>query len=356
MDFRLSPEQELLRDSARKLFVASADDRTWAQCAEMGLLAMPVPEVAGGLDSPLEDLSLVCEQIGQGLANVPFVGGAVLPARLLAACAAAPGTQAALSALAEGAQRFAVALYEPGRRYALVPEHCHVRCDDDGRWRLRGHKLLVAGGAEADQLIVSARLDTGALSLWRIDVDQAAVQRRSYRAVDGSLLADFVFDAAIIGDDAPLAVGDAATAAIEVALDSARVCLCAELLGSAERAIELAADYLRLRKQFGRALAEFQALQHAAAEMAIEADGARSILYRAIAMMPESPRVRRAAVSACMLKLLPAVRQIAATAVHLHGGIGFTEEYPVGRVLQRVLLAERLFGDHEHHLARYQQP
>jgi acyl-CoA dehydrogenase len=119
------------------------------------------------------------------------------------------------------------------------------------------------------------------------------------------------------------------------------------------RALELTVEYLHVRRQFGKALSEFQALQHAVAELFVDVSDAKSMLYQAVAALGGPVRTRRKAVSGCVVKVMSAAREVAGMAVHLHGGIGMTDEYPVGHYLRRVMVSERIYGDLEHHLQRY---
>lgn len=352
MDFRLSAEQELLRDSARRLFSTPhpAQD-AWRQFAELGWLAMPVPEAQGGLGAAREDIALLCEEMGRALSPAGFIGGAILPATLLAACHLNAAQAQLPQSLMDGEVRLAVAAFEPELRYALQAQTRAV-ADADGGYRLSGRKTLVAGGAEATHLLVSARLDDQT-ALFVVEIANGAVRRRTYPTVDGVMVADFEFDAVSLAAQARLQPLNDSYEVLEHSFDQATLYLCAEMLGGMDRAIELTAEYLKLRKQFGKPLADFQVLQHAVAEMFIEANGARSILYRALAHA-DAPRVeRQRAISACFIKLMQAAKSVTGSAVHLHGGIGVSCEYPVGAYLQRVIVAERIFGDREQHLARY---
>lgn len=364
MDFRLSAEQELLRDSARRYFAAEEpveqrrqcglrDAENWARFADLGWLAMPVPEDAGGLGASLEDIAILCEEMGRGLSQAPFIGGAILPSRVLDLCGAWPARETLLQALARNSVRLALAVYEPDRRYELRPGTC-ATASPDGALRLTGGKCLVTGGAQATRVIVSARIDERSEpALFLVDANRAGVHRRIYEMIDGVQAADFRFDNVIVSRAEMLAGPDTAPAVLEDGFDAATLCLCAETLGCMDQAIEMTAGYLKLRKQFGRPLAEFQVLQHAVAEMSIDANSARSMVYRALAAWRGSRIERRQAISGCAIKVMQAAKSVTGSAVHLHGGIGMTCEYPVGHFLRRVVVSERIFGDREYQLARY---
>lgn len=370
MDFRLSPEQELLRDSARRYFAGqggvvaharvsgpAAGREAWSRFAEFGWLAMPVPEAAGGLGASLEDMAILCEEMGRGLAPVSFVAGALLPARILARCREDDAGATLWSAFAANSTRVAAALHEPDRRYELRPL-TRASVGPDLAWSLSGAKSLVPAGAQADRLIVSAVVEpAGAaaedLALFLIETDRPGVERRVYETLDGVSVADFAFDAVRISECDRLRPVEDACRVLEDALDEATIGLCAETLGCMDQAIELTAGYLKIRRQFGKALAEFQVLQHAVAEMSIDANSARSLLYRAMAAIRAPRRERQRAVSGCAIRLMQLAKSVTGSAVHLHGGIGMSCEVPVGHLLRRVLVSERLLGDREHHLARY---
>lgn len=354
MDFAFSSEQAMLRDSARRCLgdASIADSDRWRGFAELGWLAMPVSESEGGLGAPLEDIAILCEEFGRALSRESFIGGALLPAHVLAQVGDRALRGELLQALASGQCRYAMAIYEPGRRYALLPATTAER-SPDGTWRLRGNKIGIAGGAQAQRLIVSAQTGGGkrGFALFLVEATAAGLQRRCYENHDGSPVADLILaDVQAVH----LSAGEESAAPmLEPALDLAVTAQCAELVGVIDRALEMTVEHLKARRQFGRALAEFQALQHAVAELFIEADSARSILYRAVANAgaPSAERIR--AVSGARLKIVDAARRVTGMAVHLHGGIGVSAEYPVGHLLRRVTVAERTWGDREHHLERY---
>lgn len=363
MDFRLTEEQEMLRDGARrfvtdKLDYASRGKRVtsgedcWADFAELGWLMLAVPEAAGGLGRPLEDVALIAEELGRGLAREPFIGSGYLAARLLD-LADAPAEM--LEALAIGSSRYAAALYETPRRFSLDGLDTLAAPQADGGYRLSGRKTLVLGGGEADRLIVAARSGPGsAAALFVVDADAHGVRRHAYRTIDELNAVDIDFDDVALPASALLAAADRAPSMLDQALDEAIVLLCADAVGCMDRAIEMTAEYLAIRKQFGQPLASFQALQHGVANLFIEANDARSMVYRAVAACSGGDiRDRQRAVSGCQIKVMEAGRLVAGQSVHFHGGIGMTTEYPVGEHLRRILVAEQLFGNPQYHFERY---
>ncbi len=352
----------MLRDGARRYLAedfaarrrgdGAADGKGWQGYADLGWLALLAPEDAGGLGGDIEDVMILAEEMGRALSLQPYVASAVLATGLVDLVAGGQQRLDLLDAMASGERRFAPAIYEPARRYMLAPE---ARAAASGAgYRLSGAKRLIAGGAGADALLVTALLDNGAMGLFLVAMENAAVFPTRYATIDDGDAIDVRFEHVDLGPEALL--GITTVDAIDDVLDEARLALCADTLGALERAVEITADYLKTRTQFGQPLANFQALQHSVVEMYIDADSIRSSLYNAIAVFDRGARdERRRAVSSCWVKTFDAAKGIAGMAVHLHGGIGMTTEYPVGHYLRRVMVSERSFGDVEHHLARYME-
>lgn len=359
MDFRLSPEQEMLRDGARR-FVADhlnletrAGDRPshWAGMAELGWLMLPVPQDCDGLGGGIDDILILAEEMGRGLALEPFLEAALLPAMILDGAGTPKQRQALLPSLATGEIRYAVALHEPRRGFALTPQDMALQ-PDAGGYRLTGAKVGVEEAASADRLLVSA-LHEGRAMIAVVDIRAEGVTRIDYPSIDGRSLADIRIDNVLVGkDDLLVATGDGIQATIDRAVDHVVVGQCADMLGGMDRAIEMTADYLKIRQQFDQPLAGFQALQHGVADMFIEANDARSILYRAASMIDAPSAERAKAVSACKVKVMDIARMVIGTAVHYHGGIGVTTEYGVGHYLRRALLLDQRFGNGAWHFER----
>ncbi|HET6969797.1 MAG TPA: acyl-CoA dehydrogenase [Phenylobacterium sp.] len=374
MDFSLTPEQQQLKESvrrfcereygfeARNALLRGPDGfsrRHWATFAELGWLGAGLPEALGGYGGGAVENALILEELGRSLVLEPFLACAVAAVQAVAAQAAGAEREALLGAIVGGEAIAVLAHAEPGAR-GDADGHVETRAERvGGGWRLSGTKSFVLGGPTADVLIVSARTagaagDRDGISLFRVDPGLSGVERRDYRAVDGRRVADFVFDRADLGADAARgAVGQAADA-LELAFDHATVGLCAEALGAMDAALWITRDYLKTRQQFGVTLNTFQALQHRMADMLVETELARSMLYRALAALEtKDPIERRKGVSAAKAQIGEAGYFVGGQAVQLHGGIGVTEEYVVGHHFKRLTLARGLFGTTDTHLARF---
>jgi alkylation response protein AidB-like acyl-CoA dehydrogenase len=350
MDFTLSPEQLLIKDSvARFAAGAHAGTEKWPQFAELGWLAIGAPDELGGFGGPLETL-LLMEQFGRGLVVSPYVAQVVLAGTVLRY---AERTDL-LEQLVEGTQRFTVAYEEPHARYDPAKVETTAVREGDA-YVLSGSKVRVLDASTANVLIVSAR--TGdEISLFAVSADLPNLTREPYPSEDGYDVANVRLDgvrveaAQLVG---PLGGG---LALLDRALDHATAALCAEGLGLMSVMLEATVEYTKQRQQFGVPIGSFQALQHRMAEMFIELELARSVAYLAAMTLDEQagdPTARRRGISAAKAQLAKSGRFVGQNAIQLHGGIGMSEEYKVGHYFKRMTMVERLLGDAHYHVTRF---
>ncbi|CAG2146680.1 Acryloyl-CoA reductase (NADH) [Cupriavidus yeoncheonensis] len=369
MNFNLDSEQQLLQDSVRR-FVERAygfDARAalvaagqggsaanWSTFAENGWLAAALPEAHGGLGGSVTDTALIAQQLGRGLVIEPYLGCAVLAPQTMAA--AGTGTQQArvLPSVADGSKRLALACSElPARGDPAVVHTVATPCS--GGYVLNGRKTLVLGAQDADWFIVSAKIAPGAegISLFLVDSHATGLGMQALRLHDGSQAADVLLQDVRVAQDDLLGAPGAGLPALRHGLAHGIAALCAELVGGMERAIELTAEYLKTRHQFGVAIGSFQALQHRMADMAAELELARSMLYALLAALQnEGPALQEHRASQAKALVGRAARYVCGQAIQLHGGIGMTEEYAVGHYFKRAVVAEILFGTADFHDAR----
>lgn len=365
MDFDLTDDQRLLAESVSRLVAdrygdlesrkakraapRGYDDATWSAMAEMGLLALTLPEDQGGFGGgPVETL-LVMEQFGRGLVLEPFLASCVLGLGLLRRV---PGQEALCAQAGAGGVTLAFAHQERQARHDLHDVATAAARNGDS-WRLTGAKGVVLHGDSADRLLVSARIagarrDREGIGLFLLDPAAPGVTRRGYATQDGLRAAEIVLEAA----PATL-LHDNALALIELVADEAIAALCAEALGAMETLRDLTVEYLKTRQQFGRPIGEFQALQHRAAEMLVATEQARSMaMYAAMMVQHADPVARSTALSAAKALVGRLADQLGKDAIQLHGGIAMTEEYKAGHYFKRLAMIGVLFGDVDHHLRR----
>jgi alkylation response protein AidB-like acyl-CoA dehydrogenase len=369
MDFDLSDEQRMLAESARRYvrdrcslehkreLARTADGfsrERWAEFANMGWLALPLPEAQGGLGGGSVDVALLMEELGRGLVNEPLVDCTLLCGLLLAHGKAQGRASALLEGLVAGNAIPTLAHMEGGDRSEYEAVVATTARRDGSGWRLSGTKHLVRHGHGASHWLVTAQMDdSDGIALFAVDRQAAGVAVSSHPMIDGTRAADIRFNDVALDADALLLAPTHTAEALEEALDRALLALCAAAIGSMEAVMAMTADYLKTRVQYGQPLARFQALQHRMAEMFVETDQARAALFRAIAAMEAGkPRERALALSAAKWLIARAGLFVTGQGIQLHGGIGVTEEYAVGHHYKAMVSFDKRLGDADFHLLR----
>lgn len=355
MNFDLSPDQQMFEEAATR-FAAAVDvparhklrgaaegyDRSrWQEAAALGLLALPVAEEGGGLGGSLVDLVVVAQALGRANAADPWLEDAALPLPLLAGA----GGEVAEQALT-GEVIAALASAEPDGRYRLEPRSTQLERQGD-RLVLTGSKTFVLGGALADVLLVTARLE-GDLRLVVVRADAIGVERRPYRIIDGSMAAEITFGGVTLPADALLkTTGEQ----FEAAIATTRLLAAAEMTGLASRLLDDTLCYVREREQFGVPIGSFQAVQHRLVDCYAMLEQCRSMVWSAALAEREDDWQRQ--VAGAKAFVAARAEHIGREAIQLHGGMGVTDELAVGHAVKRVVLLARLFGDVDSDLQTY---
>lgn len=360
MDFELTDEQVMLRDTVRDLLARDYDPETrlkvldtelgwsrdvWNQLAELGVLGLSFTEEDGGVGAGPVETMVVLEEIGRRLAPEPLLDAVLVPGGLVARVGSARQRQRILPEVAGGAKLLAFAHAEPGVRWPST-ELATTAVRQGDSWVLTGLKNPVPHGDCADELVVSAVLPTGGTGLFLIALDAAGVRRTPYRTVDGQRGAQIEFDkvpAELLGDNVD------AVEAVQVTIGHAQAALCAESIGAMAEALRLTTDYLKTRKQFGVTLSKFQTLTQRAANMYVSLELARSMSLYSNASIADGANDPVVA-SRARLQVGRAARHIGQEAIQMHGGIGVTAEYPVSHYVARLTAIERTLGGGLEHL------
>ncbi|MDB6107905.1 MAG: hypothetical protein JWO52_7904 [Gammaproteobacteria bacterium] len=367
MDFSLSEEQQMLSDGAEKFLAAhysfeqrrallsspaGFSEQNWQTFAELGWLALPVPEDAGGLGGSFIDTTLIMEAMGRRLVLEPYATTAILAARVIARSTNEELRSSLLPEIAQGTCRVALAHGELASRYDMRAVQTCARLEQDG-YVIDGVKAMALDAPSAHKLIVSASIaDTNEIALFLLDANALGVTVRGYPLIDGTRAADVELRAVRVNRNSLLLAGHEALEVLDEAIDRLILARVAEGLGAMEVVLQLVSEHLRSRQQFGQPLIRFQALQHRLAEMFVEIQETRSILYRGLAYIEAPAAERRAAVSAAKVVAANAGRVVGEQGIQLHGGVGMTEEYPVGHYFKRLIALEKAFGDVDYHLER----
>jgi alkylation response protein AidB-like acyl-CoA dehydrogenase len=373
MDFNFSEEQLQLQDAItrfvqgdysfehRRAVLATPEGWSrdaWKGLADLGVLAMLVPEDQGGLGYGPIETQLALQATGPALLAEPLLTSGVIATALIRDFATEPARSELLGQLAAGERIVVVAHQEAAARGEVAFVEARVTADGDG-FVLNGAKAVVYHAAAADELIVSARAsgaptDAAGVSLFRVPKDAAGLELRSYATIDGQRAAEVTLNQVKLPASARLGAEGAGLAAVERALDIGLAAVTAEAVGIMEATVNATGEYLKTRQQFGQPIGRFQALQHRMADMLLHLEQARSMSYlAAMDCQNADDDVRRRTLSAAKVTIGQACRYIAQQAVQLHGGMGMTDELVVSHWFKRLLAIELSFGDTDLHLQRF---
>jgi pimeloyl-CoA dehydrogenase len=371
MDFSLTEDHIALQDAVRRFCDGeypahqrgNPEDpqlarRRWTAMAELGLLGLPLDPELGGSGQSAVELMLVAQELGRALAGGAWISSTVLAAQLLDRAGTPEQRSHWLPQLAGGSKRIAIALDETGSRYAPTQIASQATSTSSG-WRIDGRKSLVLDGDAADAFIVVVRTggragDAAGLSMFVVDAATPGVTVNGYATLDGRRAAQVVFEGVLAPDAALVGPAGGALPIIELAGDAAMAALCAEAAGALEALLDLTAEHLKTRKQFGSPLAKFQVLQHRVADMLIALEQTKSMACAAaMAVDSGDAATRRRLVSAAKVIAGQAGRQVGQWAIQLHGAMGMTDECRIGHYVKRLMVINQLFGDAAHHLRVY---
>jgi len=365
----LTEEQTMLRDSARGLLADKApvshlrqlrDEQSpdglsralWQTFAEMGFAGLLVPEAFGGSGLGVVEAGVVMEEIGRNLTPSPFLATAVIAAAALTHGGSAAHQQAYLPAIAAGSLLATLAIDEGAKHRPL---HTALQATRAGNgFRLSGSKALVIDGHIADLVIVTARSagnpgDRDGLTLFLVDSKASGLTIERTAMLDYHNAARLEFDNVEVTSDSVLGELDHGAALLERVLDVGRVAVASELLGVAEGVFARTVAYLKERKQFGRLIGEFQALQHRAAHLYVEIEITRAAVLKAAQALDSDPERAAALVAVAKAKAGSAATLAVQEGVQMHGGMGMTDAFDIGFFMKRARVCQELFGDSNYH-------
>ena len=368
MDFDFSEDQRLLKDSVDRLIAdryafesrkqymkepTGWSAEMWAQYAELGLLGLPFTEEQGGFGGGQIETAQVMEAFGRGLVLEPYLATVVLGGGLLRHAGSEEQQAELIPQIIGGELKLALAHIERHSRWTLNDVAVTAVKDGSG-YVLNGEKSVVIHGDCADKLLVTARTggaqrDRGGIGVFLVDAADAGVSRKGYPTQDGLRAAEISF-----ANARGVAVGDPGNAlgVVERVVDEAIAAICSEAVGGMAEMLAITVDYMKQRKQFGRAIGEFQVLQHRAVDMFANLEQAKSMaMYATMMAASDDAAERRQALSAAKVQIGKSGKSIGEEAVQLHGGIAMTMEYKVGHYFKRMTMIEQMFGSTDHHLA-----
>jgi alkylation response protein AidB-like acyl-CoA dehydrogenase len=369
MDFELSDEQGMLKDSVnrfvqdnyeftqRKALAGSTlgySNDNWATFAEMGWLMLPFSEANGGLGGTAVDMAVITEALGAGLSLEPLLPSVLLGGKMVEALGDEAQKSKILAAVAEGRMKLALAYGEPNARYDLNVVQARATKSGDG-YVLNGQKSVVLQAASADKIVVIARTsgdfnDPTGISAFLVDADASGLRRQDYPMVDAQRASDLWMEnlpATLLGAEG------AALPALQTVIDEATCAICAEAVGAMGKVLDITKEYTATRNQFGKAIGDNQVIQHRLVDMFTAVEESKAITDMTAMRLAEGAPNVSLQVSAMKAKVGEAARFVGAQGVQLHGGIGMTDEYPIGHYFKRLMAIDVMFGDTAFHLNRF---
>ncbi|MCU1500904.1 MAG: putative acyl-CoA dehydrogenase [Ilumatobacteraceae bacterium] len=361
MNFAFTDEQDELRKTVRSFLDSKSpetavreqmetepgfDQAVWSQMGEqMGLQGLAIPEEFGGSGYTYVELGIVLEEMGRALLCAPYFSTVVLAANTLLQSGDDAAKKAYLPGIASGETIATLAFTEPSGKW----DESGITMTATGAgsdWKLSGTKMFVLDGNTANLIIVAAKTDKG-VSLFAVDGGAAGLTKTSLSTMDQtrkqSKLEFADTPAKLIGTEGE------GWAVLSTVLDLAAVGLAAEQVGGAQKVLDMAVEYAKVRVQFGRPIGSFQAIKHKCADMLLEVESAKSAAYYgmwcAAEMNDELPSVASLAKAYCSEAYFHAT----AENIQIHGGIGFTWEHPAHLYFKRAKSSELLFGDPTYH-------
>ena len=366
MDLGLSQEQKMLREEARKFLSkewnatkareaagseTGHDQDLWNKMVALGWLGIIVPESYGGLGLGLVDLAVLYEECGRVLIPTSFYS-TITGALAILHGGDEPRKQDYLSRIADGGLRMSLAVSEPQAIHdpAFLQT---VAILERGQYTLSGTKLFVPDALASDELIVAARISPTsrleAVTLLLVEKNATGLQFTSLETFGGEKQYEIRLDSVRVDPESILGEPGGGWTVVEATLDQARALQCAEMVGGAQRVVEMTVQYMNERYQFDRPIGSFQAVQHTCADMSIEVDAARELTYQALSLIDQGLPAKRE-ISMAKAWTGETYKRVTLTAHHLFGGIGFSREHDLYLYSSRAKATELSLGPGDHHL------
>src|SRR5258707_13054739 len=351
MQFGLSESQQILKDTASKFFAGESpvaavrkametdtayDAALWTKLAEQGFTGIIAPEEFGGMGLGKVELILLMEEAGYALLPGPFFSTVALAGSVIDACGSPEQKKKYLGSIASGQARSTVALVEVAGSWGTE----NLKINAAGN-KLTGTKLFVTDAAVADFIVVVARD-----GVYIVDARAPVLHIEPMKGMD---LARKIYSVEFKNTPAEMLGNSGGLAG---ALNVATAALCAEMTGGMQRALELTVGYAKTRKQFGKPIGIFQAVQHLCADMYLENESSRSATYYAAWALEENVPDAAAAVSVAKMYESDASRHVGNRGIQVHGGMGFTWENDIHLYYRRAKASETMLGDATFHRER----
>ena len=367
MDFNLTEQQELLKKTARDFLTNECptsqvkellrdekgySPKLWRQMAELGWMGLLFPEEYGGMGGTFLDLFVLLEEMGRACVPGPFFSSVILGGFTILEAGNETQKKELLPKIAEGDKIVTLALTEPD--CSFTPSSITVKATaKNGNYSINGTKLFVPDAHIADDIIVVARTkDDGAkeagITLFLVDAKTPGITYSLLPTLAGDKQFEVSFSNVTVPKENMLGNLDKGWSYIQNMLAKATVAKCAEMVGGAQRVLEMAIDYAKERIQFDRPIGSFQAIQFHCVDIATDVDASRFIAYEAAWMLDEGIPCKKE-VSIAKAWIGEAYRRVTARANQVHGGISYTEDHDLHLYFKQAKTAELWLGDADHH-------
>jgi alkylation response protein AidB-like acyl-CoA dehydrogenase len=370
MHFGLTETQQAIKNSARQFLVAECampvvrrlmetetafDQALWSKLAEQGWTGIIFSEKYDGVGLGMVEMAAVLEEMGRALVPGPFISTVLLGGSLLDHAGSEEQKRKYLGAICRGQARSTLALLEKSASWDLEAVQLEAKALPNGGYQLNGEKLFVSGAGIADFLLVAARIE-GDLAVFIVPAGQPGLEMMPTPGVDLTRRLHRVsFANVVMRAESLLCRGTRASKGLEAALEVACLGVVAEMVGGLQSLVDLTVAYAKTRKQFGRPIGTFQAVQHQCADMLILLEGSRSALYYAAWALSENDPAARTAISVAKTYASEAYRDAGNKSIQVQGGMGFTWENDAHLYYRRAKASELAFGDPAFHRERIAQ-
>ena len=367
MDLSFTEPQQALKDAAREFLSRECpielvrrleDDEQshlpelWQKIAALGWPGLSVPLQYGGRGGSFLDVCVVQEEMGRALTPGPLMD-VTLSEYLILSLASDEQKERLLPRLASGNLIGTIAYTEGDASYEPASIGC-LATPQGNDWVINGLKLFVTNAHVADVLLVAARTNAGVLSVFLVDANAPGVQITRLRTLCNDGQCELVLKDVLVKGENHLGAGDDAWPALERHLERAAVLTSVSSVGGGERVLEMTTEYAQNRVQFGRPIGTFQAISHKCADMAIDVDGMRFVVYHAAWLLSEEmPTQFETAVAKAWAA--DAYQRLTSSGHQILGGIGFTKANDMQMYYRRSKAAELAFGDGDYHRERVAQ-
>lgn len=366
MEFELNETQKLFQRSARELFAQECPpalvremieksepyaESVWNKLVEQGWTGLIFSEDDGGIGLGMVELAVAFEEMGRALVPGAFLSTVALAGSLIENGCSQDYRRTRLEAICEGRAKGTVALLEKSASWN--PDAAKLSATRvEGGFKLNGTKLFVGDAAVSDFIITAARAGSD-LVLAFVDSNTPGVKITPMPGVDGTRqLCAVEYQDVVVQSEDVVSEDSKARAAIEHAFDVAALALSAEMVGGMQWLLEASVEYAKTRKQFGKPIGQFQAVQHHCANMLLMTESARSAVYYAAWVMGNDPKQAPLAVSVAKTYCSDSYREVGNLAIQVHGGVGFTWDENIHFYYKRAKASELMFGDATYHRER----